>query len=266
MARGRRQRTIPAVTEIVRLEPSQRGQLARLLDDRSAGDAMAAYYALRHPAERLELHAYTPTPAGATGFLAVAQTGLDLFRPLAVPFVASARGLTALLRAGLRPSRPVLLHLPLDQQAWLGQAVTLSEARPAELLRLDMRSFRPMVNVLVVETQSPGGWPRYEIRSGKALYGAAGLNWKGTTFAEIYLEVAPEARQTGYGRSVLAAIAGRMLSESVIALLRVEDQDLDTRADALALGFRPTGIRTLTAQAVLHEQTAAAPAPPGRTA
>lgn len=254
------------MNEILRLDPSERGQLSRLLDDRSASDALAAYYALRHPAERVELYAYTPTPAGATGFLALAHTGLDLFRPLAIPFVASPRGLLGLLRAGLRPSRPVLLHLPLDQQAWLGDAVTLSESRPAELLRLDLRAFRPMVNVLVVETQSPGGWPRYEIRSGQTVFGAAGLNWKGPAFAEVYLEVSPEARQTAYGRSVLAAISGRLLSESIIALFRVEDQDLEARADAMGLGFRPTGIRTLTAQAVLHEQTAAAPAPPGRTA
>ncbi len=221
---------------------------------------MAGYYALHHPADRVTLYTFHPTHAGITGFLALARTGLDLFRPLAVPFVASPRGLAALLRAALKPNRPVVLHLPLEQRAWAEEVVDLSDMQAAEVLRLDLREFQPVINVLVVETRSPGGWPRYEIRSGDTVYVAAGLNWKGPTFAEVYLDVDPSVRGRGFGKSVLAAIAGRLLGESLIALYRVADEDFAGRAEAEALGFRPTGLRVLTAQAALkHPEEAAAP-------
>lgn len=242
------------MSEVQRMSPKARGQLARLLDERSARDAMAAYYALRHPADRLNLCAYYPTNRGVSGFLAIARTGLDLFRPLAIPFVAQQAALTALFRVGLEPGRPVVLHLPLEQRGWAEETVDLSDVRVSELLRLDLRQFEPIVNVLVVESRTPVGWPRYEIRSGEVLRVAAGLNWKGSAFAEVYLEVEPAMRGRGYAESVLAAIAGRLLAESVVALYRVEDEDPFARMEAEQLGFRSTGIRTLTAQAVLREE------------
>jgi GNAT superfamily N-acetyltransferase len=239
--------------EVVLLPSSSRHVLARLLDDRSAGDAMAAYYALHHPADRVGLYTYHPTNRGLSGFLAIARTGLDLFRPLAVPFVASWAALSALMRTALKPGMPVVLHLPLEQKAWAEEAVDLSEARVMELLRLDLREFEPVINVLVVEARAPGGWPRYEIRSGDQVHVAAGLNWKGPTFAEVYVDVDPALRGRGFGKSVLAAIAGRLLGESIVALYRVEDDNVVSRREAEELGFRPTGLRTLTAQAVLKE-------------
>ncbi len=221
---------------------------------------MAGYYALHHPADRVTLYTYHPTHAGVTGFLAVARTGLDLFRPLAVPFVASPRGLAALLRAALKPNQPAVLQLPLEQRAWAEEVVDLSDVQVAEVLRLDLREFEPIINVLVVETRSPGGWPRYEIRSGEAVYVAAGLNWKGPTFAEVYLDVDPSVRGRGFGKSVLAAIAGRLLGESLIALYRVAEDDLTGRAEAESLGFRPTGLKVLSAQASLKQPEEAAAA------
>ncbi len=221
---------------------------------------MAGYYALHHSADRVTLYTYHPTHAGVTGFLALARTGLDLFRPLAVPFVASPRGLAALLRAALKPNRSAVLQLPLEQRAWAEEVVDLSDVQVAEVLRLDLREFEPIINVLVVETRSPGGWPRYEIRSGDTVYVAAGLNWKGPTFAEVYLDVDPSVRGRGFGKSVLAAIAGRLLGESLIALYRVVDEDPVARAEAESLGFRPTGLKVLSAQATLKQpEEAAAP-------
>lgn len=241
------------MSEVRRLPASSRAELARLLDERSAADAMAGYYALHHPADRVTLYTFHPTHAGITGFLALARTGLDLFRPLAVPFVASPRGLAALLRAALKPDRPVVLQLPLEQRTWVEDVVELSDLQVGEVLRLDLREFQPVVNMLVVETRSPGGWPRYEIRSGETVYVAAGINWKGPTFAEVYLDVDPSVRGRGYGKPVLAAIAGRLLGESLVALYRVADEDFAGRSEAAALGFRPTGLRILTAQAALRQ-------------
>jgi GNAT superfamily N-acetyltransferase len=248
------------MSEVRRLQPAERNELAALLDERSAADAMAAYYGLHHPADRLSLYVYQPTRGGLRGFLAVAQTGLDLFRPLAVPFVGQREGLAELLRAGLRPGRPVVLHIPVEQRPWALEVAELSDVRPAELLRLDMRRLRPLLNVLVVESQSPNGWPRYEIHAADGSVAAAGLNWKGPRFAEVYLDLDPKAKGRGFGASVLAAITRRLIEEKISPLYRVAVDDLEARAAAEELGFTPTGIQTLTCQAVLRSQPIATPA------
>jgi GNAT superfamily N-acetyltransferase len=231
-----------------------------LIDERSAADATAAYYALYHPADRVSLFAYQPTQSGLRGFLALARTGLDLFRPLAVPFVGQAEGLSELLRAALRPGRPVVLHIPLEQRAWAREVAELSDIRPAELFRLDFRRQKALINVLIVESQSPNGWPRYEIHAADGSVAAAGLNWKGPRFAEIYLDLDPKARGRGLGASVLAAITRRLIEEKVSPLYRAADDDLAARAEAEELGFAATGIHTITCQAVLRTQPSAAPA------
>jgi GNAT superfamily N-acetyltransferase len=247
------------MSEVRQVHAASRGQLARLLDERSAGDAMAAYYALHHSADSVKLYAYHPGKGGPTGFLAVARTGLDLFRPLVVPFVGQASALKALLLAALESARPVVLHLPLEQRSWAQEVVRLTGFRIYELLRLDPEEYHPVVNVLVMEATSPGGSPRYEIRSGELLRAASGVNWKGSTFAEVYLEVEPSSRGQGYGKSVLAANAGRLLSGGVVALYRVADDDLIGRREAAEVGFRPTGVRTLVGQAVLRQEASSAP-------
>jgi len=252
--------TIPRMSEVRRLQPAERGELAVLIDEHSAADSMAAYYALLHPSDRVSLFAYQPTRSGLRGFLALAQTGLDLFRPLAVPFVGQRAGLSELLRAALRPGRPVVLHIPAEQRPWALEVAELSDARPAELFRFDPRRFRTIVNVLVVESQSPNGWPRYEIRAADGSVAAAGLNWKGPSFAELYLAVDPKAKGRGFGTSVLAAITRGLIEEKVSPLYRLADDDLAARVEAEDLGFVPTGIHTLTCHAMLRTQPITAPA------
>jgi hypothetical protein len=242
------------MTDVRRLPISQRAELASLIDERSAADAMAAYYALHHPEERVTLFVYQPTQGGLSGFLALARTGLDLFRPVAVPFVGVAAGLTELLRAALRPGRPVVLQVPLEQRAWAQGVAEISDLHPSELHRLDLRRFKPILNVLVTESQSPSGWPRCEIRGPDGALAAAGLNWKGTRFAEIYLDVELRARGRAYGASVLSAICRRLIEEKVTPLYRVSADDLAALGEADDLGFRPTGIQTLACQAVLRTQ------------
>lgn len=215
---------------------------------------MAAYYALQHPPDRVSLFAYQPTQSGLRGFLAVARTGLDLFRPLAIPFVGQEAGLTELLRAALRPGRPVVLHLPVEQRPWAQEVVEISDVRPSELLRLDPKRHKPVVNVLVVESVSPNGWPRYEIRTADGSVAAAGLNWKGPRFAEIYLDIELRARGRAYGASVLSAICRRLIEEKITPLYRVGADDLAAIGEAEDLGFRPTGIQTLACHAVLRTQ------------
>lgn len=228
------------------------------MDPRSVSDALAAYYGLLHPAERVVLFGYFPGNHAPTGFLAVARTGMDLFRPLVVPFVGTQVALRSLIEAALEPKRPVLLHLPLEQRPWVEDVVELSDPRPIDLLRLDTSRFRPVINVLVVETAAPGGWPRYEIRSGEDAVAAAGVNWIGSSYAEIYLEVAEVVMGRGFGRSVLSALASRLVAEGKMPIYPVTEDDWPAVMEAEELGFRRTGDRRWMAQALRREPGAQA--------
>lgn len=249
------------MSEVLRVAPSERYRLASLLDPRLPQDAMVAYYGLQHPADRVVVFGYYQAAHVPSGFLALAQTGYDLFRPIAVPFVGSPAALQALLRVSLQRGRPVMLHLPAEQRAWAEEAVDLSEPRVSELRRLDTKEFRPEVNVLVVPCQSPTGLPRFEVRSGDVVRAAAGVNWKGDLFAEVYVESQPEAASVGHRRSALAAIAGQLLSEGRLPLYQVEENDVAAQAEAQWVGFRRTGVRCLLAQALLRAPAGA----PGET-
>ena len=230
---------------------SERGQLAGLLAPRSAADAMAAYYALDHPSERVKLYANYLRDAKPNSFLVLAQTGLDLFRPLVVPFAGQGENLKELLRAALKPGQPVLIDLPIGQRSAAEEVVQLSDVREAEILRLDPSLFVPQINVLVLESRTPDGWPRFEIHSGELLQAAAGLNWSGDHFAEVYVEAMPAAVARGFRSAVLGVIAGHLLGEQKIALYRAWDEDINAKSDALNLGFQRTGTRSISAQAIL---------------
>ncbi len=243
------------MAEVRRLSPADRNLLAGLLDPRSVADALPAYYALTHPADRVTLYAYFHAPNIPSGFLVLARTGFDLFRPLAVPFVATPGGLTRLLAAGIEPGRPVILTLPVEQREWVQEVAEFGSAVALDVLRVDARSYSPLLNVLVVEVTAPGGLPRYEIRSGGIAHAAAGLNWIGDLYAEVYLETSPEAAGKPYGKSVLSAITGRLLAEGKIALLRLEEANVAGHVDAYEIGFRRTGERNLVGQAMLKDNS-----------
>ncbi len=243
------------MSNIQRLPAESRQQLASLLNQHSPADATAAYYALEHPADRVDLYAEYAPNGTPRGFVALAQTGLDLFRRLVIPFSAHPIGLVWLLQACLRPKRPELLMLPVEQEGWLAGMLDLSDRRVNDLYRLHPASFSPIPNVLVVPSESPGGGLRFEIRGASGARAAAGVNWQGPRYAEIYLEADQEARARGFARSVLAAMAGHLLSDRKISLYRISQDDAAAQADAFQVGFRRTGDRTLLAQGIVGEGT-----------
>jgi hypothetical protein len=230
---------------------SDRQQLASLIDPFSAADALAAYYALEHPEDKVRLFGYASGSGDPRGFLAVAQTGLDLFRPLVVPFVATPEILIRLLRDALRPGQSILLQLPAEQVGWLDGEVEILDEHSLELLRVEPSAYEPILNVLVVESSTPSGQPRYVINNAHGLSAAAGVNWRGSRYAEVYLEADDRARGSGLTRSVLSALVGRLLGERIIALYRVETDRISLKTEAFHLGFRPTGVKTSLVGAVL---------------
>lgn len=249
------------MAEVLRILPAERYRLAPLLDPRLPRDAMVAYYGLQHPPDRVVVYGYYQVAHAPSGFLALAQTGYDLFRPIAVPFVGSPAALRALLAVSLQRGRPVMMHLPVEQRAWAEEAVDLSDPHIVELYRLDTKAFRPEINVLVVPVSSPTGLPRFEVRSGEVVRASAGVNWKGELFAEVYVESEPEAASQGHRRSALAAIAGQLLSEGRLPLYQIGEADVQSQAEAHWVGFRRTGERSLVAQALLRAPAGASAEP-----
>lgn len=232
------------MAEVKAIPLSDRQQLASVLDRRSAADAMAAYYALIHPEDRVRLFGYTSNQGGPLGFLAVARTGLDLFRPLLVPFVARKDILIRLLRDAMRPGQPFLLHVPIEQVHWIDGEVEIHSRHDVELLRLEPSAFEPILNVLVVEAEAPAGEIRYEIRTAAGTKAAAGVNWIGERFAEIYLQADDNARGRKLPQSVLSALVARLMGERKIPLYRVRTERIAVKTEAFQVGFRPTGLKT----------------------
>lgn len=239
------------MAEVRTIPLSDRQRLEGLLDRRSAADALAAYYALEHPQDRVKLYGYAAPDGEAIGFLAVAQTGLDLFRPLVVPFAGKKDFLSRLLRDALRPGQEFLLHLPAEQAAWLDGEVQIHRQQVTELLRLEKDAYEPVLNVLVVEAEAPSDSPRYEIRTAEGTRAAAGVNWKGERFADVYLEADEEARGRGLTKSVLSALVGRLLGERRTALYRVQTGRVSAKTEAFHLGFRPTGFSSALIEGAL---------------
>jgi hypothetical protein len=231
------------------IKAEEREQLAPLLNIKSAGDAAAAYYALSHPAERVQIYVSYSASGSPIGFLTLARTGLDLFRPLAVPFVASAAILHDLIQEAIAPNEQVILLLPLDQREWIEAHLALSDIRIGELFRLDWATFKPIINILVMEVHNPDGLPRYEVHSRTGAYAAAGVNWIGNPYAEIYLEANEEAQGRDLAISVLAAMSGRLLEMGRTPLFRLDNTLILSPESLGQVGYRSTGTRTLIAYA-----------------
>jgi len=47
--------------------------------------------------------------------MAIASTGLDLFKPLLIPFTATDEAIRTLIAGALDPGRPYLIYLPIEQ-------------------------------------------------------------------------------------------------------------------------------------------------------
>jgi hypothetical protein len=237
-----------------KISPEERSLVKRLINPTVASDAQAAYYALEHPRERVSLYGSFPQEGVLNGFIAIAQTGFDLFRPLIVPFTGADTALIELLDVAVPRNRPHLVYLPIEQETLLDGTFLVEKLQLSSVLRLDTRGFEPILNILVTEDENSEGWPRFEIKAKGGGFAAAGLNWMSSKAAEIYIECDDEGRRRGFTKSVLSALIDRLLAERRLVLFRVVDDDYGSFEDAFDLGFVPTGVRSVLAQLVVPAQ------------
>ena len=238
---------MPAAASIDQL----RSVVRTMLDERATSDALAAYYALYHPADKTDLFVYPDVSAGpARGFLVRARTGMDLFRPLVTARISDDETAQALFERGLIAGRPVYLTLPVEQAGWAGKYLHVSDTELHRIYRYAPENYQSEINVLVVTSTGADGLPRCEIRAGDRAGAVAGINWQSPRYAELYVYTDPAVRGRGWGKSVVRALVGLILKAGRLPLYVVAESNEYSIRLAEAVGFVDTGQREYVGQAI----------------
>jgi GNAT superfamily N-acetyltransferase len=226
-------------------------QRARLMLDLSAPrDALAAYYSLYHDPDRTQL--FVEEDDHVQGFLAICQTGHDLFRPFAVLRARKLTAAKALLLRGLQPNRPYYLITTSDLQPLVEQVLGTRQMKLNRVYRLALNRYNPSVNVLVVQTDAPDGSARFVIRSQGQTRAESGINWRSPHFSELYVNVIPEARGRGWGRAVLESCIAWVIRSGAQPLYVVSETNARSIRLAESVGFIDTLAREFAAEVVLE--------------
>ena len=248
---------------------AKRRAIRHLLRESDATDAMAAYYAFYHPDEKSTLiigpEGFETNPAAhAGGYVALSRTGIDLFRPLVTMRLPIDRDPNAaeeaadLLERALAPGQPVILTIPFRYRALIDALFDVQSEESLRLYELNPDRFEPIINVLVTRSTSPGGLPRFSIRSNQdgeeEVVASASLNWQSPHFGEIAVNTRSQFRRQGWGRSVVAALSGYLIDNGRTPLYVVSEENSASVSLAESVGFTDTGAREYLLQASLKER------------
>jgi RimJ/RimL family protein N-acetyltransferase len=219
-----------------------------LLSSSDPADALASYYGLWHDPRRTQLTLHYDAEKRVDGFVAVAQTGLDLFRPLVTLHALSQETGESLLRSALQPNRPYHVIVPVTLAPAVRQAMDISRASVTRVFRLDPGRFQPLINVLVQRVDTARGVLRFQIESQGQVMAMAGTNWRSPSFAEVFVYVHPRGRGRGWGKSVVSACTAALLDQRVRPLYTVGEDNQASIRIAESLGYVDTGLRQLVGE------------------
>lgn len=223
--------------DIARLRP-----LAAQLLTGSPADALTAYFALEHDARRTRLVVRTDARRRALAFVAVCQTGLDLFRPLVVMRGDDSDALQAALRDSLVARRQYLFNAQPSARPDLEAVCELHGEVVNAIYTLSAADFKPVVNVLVQTSTTPDGLLRATIRARDGSNAAeAGVSWMSSKYAEVFVNVVEGARNRGLGKSVVSAVSAQVLEMGRTPLYIVHRSNEASHRLAQRLGYRDTG-------------------------
>lgn len=233
-----------------------RRKVRPMLDLSAPRDGLAAYYVLYHDPARTQLWVAERGPR-VEGFLALCQTGWDLFRLLGVLRARRIDVAWALLQRSLSPSggtpprRPYYLVTTPDMLGVVEEVLEVEQVSLNWIYYLDMRRYEPEINVLVTPLQAANGSPRFVIRSRDArIVAEAGINWQSPHFAEVYVQTAPEAQGRGWGKAVLDACITWILRSGVIPLYVVAEGNEPSARLAESVGFVDSGARECAVEGI----------------
>lgn len=235
----------------------KRRQIRTLLYERSPADAQAAYYAFHHPDEKTQLFTLAGRDGLAEGYLCLSRTGMDLFRPLLtmrLPYSPTDAGVNpesaaSLLCSAVPASASVIVSAPENYYPIVSALFEIQGEQRLRIMVLDQEKYKPIVNILVTQTETYNGLPRFLVRSAAGAGGvgsaeiaaSAGLNWRSPQFAEIYVHTKPAFRRRGFGRSVVAALVQNTLDSGRIPLYAVGAENSASIQLAESVGFVDTG-------------------------
>jgi GNAT superfamily N-acetyltransferase len=226
----------------------QRRSIRHLLSPTDSADALASYYALWHDPRRTQLAVHRDSQGRVDGYVAVSQTGADLFRAL-VTFRAPNEGaVPGMLSAVLTANRPYHLMAPLTMASAVRDTLEISKASMDRVFRLDPSRFQPIINVLVQSVAGADGTPRFQIETRGQLAALAGTNWRSPSFAEVFVFVHPSGRGRGWGKSVVSACTAALLEERLRPLYVAQEDNPSSVRIAESLGYVDTGVRRFAAE------------------
>jgi len=229
-------------------ELNEKRRLIRsLLSPTDPADALLSYYALWHDPRRTQLVLHHDALRRVDGFIALSQTGADLFRPLVTLAAPDASTVKELLRASLAPHRSYQVIVPGRLASAVGDELEIHRSSLGGVYRLDPLRFAPIINVLVQRTSGADGAPRFQIESQGQLVAMSGTNWRSPTYAEVFVYVHPAGRGRGWGRSVVSACTAALLEEHLQPLYLVQEDNGASIRIAEGLGYVDTGARQFEA-------------------
>ena len=231
----------------------KRRAIRPLLAPTDPADALTSYYALWHDPRRTQLTLHRDKRGTVDGFIAVCQTGVDLFRPLVTLRAPDEQAAVSLLSTAMAANRPYQILVPITSASAVRSRLRMSRSAVLQIYRLDAASFQPIINVLVQQVTSADGAPRFQIESQGEVVAMAGTNWRSPSFAEIFVYVHPKGRGRGWGRSVVSACTAALLEDGLRPLYMVEEANAASIQIAEGLGYVDSGSRDFVAEAQLSE-------------
>jgi GNAT superfamily N-acetyltransferase len=229
----------------------KRRAIRPLLSSTDPADALTSYYALWHDPRRTQVTLHRDTQGQVDGFIAVCQTGADLFRPLVTLRAPDGQAVGDLLRAALAPNRPYQVIVPITVASVVREQMEIKRSTVDCIYQLDPSRFEPIVNVLVQRVAGADIAPRFQIEAQGQVVAMSGTNWRSPAFAEVFVYVHPSGRERGWGKSVVSACTAALLEEHLRPLYMVEEENVASIRIAEGLGYVDTGLREFAGEGQL---------------
>jgi RimJ/RimL family protein N-acetyltransferase len=214
-----------------------RTAIAEMLTDRPS-DALTRYFAIEHDPRRTKLFARQNARGKALAFVAVCQTGIDLFRPFVVMRGDDGAAARELLRESLAPNRSYLFSVQPKLRPDVEAVCAVNNAEQNRIYTLNRADFRPIMNLMTTTSRTPDGLFRATVRGqGGVVAAEAGASWVSSKYAEIFVRVEMSVRGRGLGKSVVSAVAQMILDAGRIPLYMTSEQNTASQKLAERLGF-----------------------------
>lgn len=206
------------------------------------GDALASYFALEHDERRTKLFVREDENHRAVAFVAVCQTGIDLFRPLVVARGDDSVAVRGLLKEALSPRRQYLFSVPVTMRNDLAAVASLHGESINNVFSLSALDFDPVVNVMVQSSETPDKQLRAVIKTRENTNAAeAGTSWVSKLYAEVFVTVLAAVRRRGLGKSCVSKVCELLLDKQKTPIYVTAQDNVASRKLAERIGFKDTG-------------------------